>query len=104
MQAKLLGRTISFVRPRRRLSFAPTASAQAVARRRCQDWPSSAATARLGLDSGDHGATFEDIGAAVVRASSVLLPRVMVLYAVGMYRRNIRFEAQELQCPQRAHA
>jgi hypothetical protein len=30
---------ISFVRPRRRLSSAPTASAQAVARRRCQDWP-----------------------------------------------------------------
>ena len=43
-------------------------------------------------------------GCRVVRASSVLLPRVMVLYAVGKYRRNIRSEAQALQCPQRAHA
>ena len=30
--------------------------------------------------------------------------RVMVLYAVGKSRRNIRSEAQALQCPQRAHA
>jgi transposase len=60
----------------RSLSSAATASAQAVARRRRQDWP----------------------------PSSVLLPRVMVLYAVGKYRRNIRSEAQALQCPQRAHA
>jgi hypothetical protein len=31
-------------------------------------------------------------------------PEVMVLYAVGDHRRNIRSEAQALQCPQRAHA
>jgi hypothetical protein len=31
-------------------------------------------------------------------------PEVMVLYAVGERRRNIRFEAQALQCPQRARA
>ena len=60
---------LSFILPRRRLSSAATASAHAAARRRRQDWP----------------------------PSSVLLPRVMVLYAVGKYRRNIRSEAQTLQ-------
>jgi hypothetical protein len=31
-------------------------------------------------------------------------PKVMVLFAVGERRRNIRSEAQTLQCPQRARA
>ena len=32
----------------------------------------------------------------------LLLPRVTVLFAVGIIRRNIWSEAQVLQCPQRA--
>ena len=38
----------------------------------------SAATARLGLDSGEHDETLEDVGLPLVHASLVLLPRVMV--------------------------
>jgi hypothetical protein len=64
----------------------------------------STTTDRLGLDNGEHDGTLEDVGLPLVHASLVLLPRVMVLYAVGKYRRNIRSEAQALQCPQRAHA
>ena len=33
---------------------------------------------------------------------ALLPPRVTVLSAVGIFRRNIWFEAQALQCPQRA--
>jgi hypothetical protein len=87
-----------------RLSSAPTANHRPLRADAVKTGRLSAATARLGLDSGEHDETLEDVVLPLVHASLVLLPRVMVLYAVGRYRRNIRSEAQVLQCPQRAHA
>ena len=93
----LFDRAAAFLSPRPRVHRPSRADAVKTGRL-------SAATTRLGLDSGEHGGTLEMSGCCVVRARQCYFPGSWFSTRSAMYRRNIRSEAQALQCPQRAHA